>query len=177
MTTTEQMHRVIAPSARIEQTRRRLAQLRMEGLVDHITLPQAGRTRAWFPTSRRATRLRMARDALGTRPPGPSSRRPGHPSRPGHWPGFVRAVSQRGLPLTVGRRLTSGPYAPNVLALLAWTFALRTVVDVQRPARHEASVRSEPGGKSAQRRVAVVAFINGTCAEQLFAGIDKVGSY
>ncbi|MFF2132039.1 replication-relaxation family protein [Streptomyces olivochromogenes] len=50
MATTEQMHRVIAPSVRIEQTRRRLARLRSEGLIDRITLPQAGRTRAWFPT-------------------------------------------------------------------------------------------------------------------------------
>ncbi|MFF2516584.1 replication-relaxation family protein [Streptomyces sp. NPDC058086] len=50
MATTEQMHRVIAPSVRIEQTRRRLARLRSEGLVDRITLPQAGRTRVWFPT-------------------------------------------------------------------------------------------------------------------------------
>jgi mannose-6-phosphate isomerase-like protein (cupin superfamily) len=45
------MHRVIAPSVRIEQTRRRLARLREEGLVDRITLPQAGRTRVWFPTA------------------------------------------------------------------------------------------------------------------------------
>ncbi|OIJ90423.1 hypothetical protein [Streptomyces colonosanans] len=29
---------------------RRLARLRAEGLVDRITLPQAGRTRVWFPT-------------------------------------------------------------------------------------------------------------------------------
>ncbi|MFF7191466.1 replication-relaxation family protein [Streptomyces sp. NPDC008222] len=50
MATTEQMHRVIAPEVRIEQTRRRLARLREEGLVDRITLPQAGRTRVWFPT-------------------------------------------------------------------------------------------------------------------------------
>ncbi|WP_225101983.1 replication-relaxation family protein [Streptomyces sp. CoH27] len=50
MATTEQMHRVIAPEVRIEQTRRRLARLRVEGLVDRITLPQAGRTRVWFPT-------------------------------------------------------------------------------------------------------------------------------
>ncbi|MCX4427027.1 replication-relaxation family protein [Streptomyces mirabilis] len=50
MATTEQMHRVIAPEVRIEQTRRRLARLRAEGLVDRITLPQAGRTRVWFPT-------------------------------------------------------------------------------------------------------------------------------
>ncbi len=51
MATTEQMHRVIAPKVRIEQTRRRLARLRMEGLVDRITLPQAGRTRVWHPTA------------------------------------------------------------------------------------------------------------------------------
>ncbi|MEU1514961.1 replication-relaxation family protein [Streptomyces sp. NPDC005811] len=51
MATTEQMHRVTAPEVRIEQTRRRLARLREEGLVDRITLPQAGRTRVWVPTS------------------------------------------------------------------------------------------------------------------------------
>lgn len=51
MATTEQMHRVIAPEVRIEQTRRRMAKLRAEGLVDRITLPQAGRLRVWFPTS------------------------------------------------------------------------------------------------------------------------------
>ncbi|WEP01055.1 replication-relaxation family protein (plasmid) [Streptomyces sp. FXJ1.172] len=51
MATSEQMHRVIAPEVRIEQTRRRLARLRVEGLVDRITLPQAGRTRVWFPTA------------------------------------------------------------------------------------------------------------------------------
>ncbi|MEU3341956.1 replication-relaxation family protein [Streptomyces sp. NPDC006668] len=50
MATTEQMHLVIAPGVRIEQTRRRLAKLRQEGLVDRITLPRAGRTRVWFAT-------------------------------------------------------------------------------------------------------------------------------
>ncbi|WP_234047977.1 replication-relaxation family protein [Streptomyces liliifuscus] len=50
MATTEQMHWVIAPEVRIEQTRRRLARLREAGLVDRITLPGAGRTRVWFPT-------------------------------------------------------------------------------------------------------------------------------
>ncbi|OPG01986.1 hypothetical protein B1R27_34640 [Streptomyces sp. GKU 895] len=48
--TTEQMHRLLAPEVRIEQTRRRLAKLREEGLIDRITLPQAGRTRVWFTT-------------------------------------------------------------------------------------------------------------------------------
>ncbi|MFF3350976.1 hypothetical protein [Streptomyces sp. NPDC002779] len=50
MAATEQMHLLIAPRVRIEQTRRRLATLRSEGLIDRITLPQAGRTRVWFPT-------------------------------------------------------------------------------------------------------------------------------
>lgn len=50
MATTQQMHRVIAPQARIEQTRRRLATLRDEGLIDRVLLPQAGRSRVWFAT-------------------------------------------------------------------------------------------------------------------------------
>jgi hypothetical protein len=50
MATTEQMHLIVSPGVRVEQTRRRLAKLREEGLVDRITLPQAGRTRVWHPT-------------------------------------------------------------------------------------------------------------------------------
>ncbi|MFE2578796.1 replication-relaxation family protein [Streptomyces sp. NPDC059378] len=50
LVTTEQLHRVIAPRVRIEQTRRRLVKLREEGLVQWVTLPQAGRRRAWFAT-------------------------------------------------------------------------------------------------------------------------------
>ncbi|MEU3616318.1 replication-relaxation family protein [Streptomyces sp. NPDC006872] len=50
MATKEQMHLIIAPRVRIEQTRRRLAKLRAEGLVDRITLPQAGCSRVWFAT-------------------------------------------------------------------------------------------------------------------------------
>ncbi|MEU2624612.1 hypothetical protein ABZ642_41985 [Streptomyces sp. NPDC007157] len=42
MATTEQMHRVIAPEVRIEQTRRRLARLRGEGRPHH---PAAGRSK------------------------------------------------------------------------------------------------------------------------------------
>ncbi|MGX1274924.1 replication-relaxation family protein [Streptomyces phaeoluteigriseus] len=51
MATTEQVHLVCSPDVRIEQSRRRLAKLRGEGLVDRVTLPQAGRTRVWFPTA------------------------------------------------------------------------------------------------------------------------------
>lgn len=48
MATTEQVHLLVAPGVRIEQTRRRLAKLRAEGLVDRLTAPRAGRTRVWF---------------------------------------------------------------------------------------------------------------------------------
>ncbi|MFF4788279.1 replication-relaxation family protein [Streptomyces sp. NPDC001276] len=50
MATTEQMHLILNPQVRIAQTRRRLAKLPAEGLVDRITLPQRGRTRVWLPT-------------------------------------------------------------------------------------------------------------------------------
>ncbi|TRO56069.1 replication-relaxation family protein [Streptomyces sp. IB201691-2A2] len=50
MATTEQLHLLIAPGVRVEQTRRRMAKLRGEGLVDRVTLAQAGRTRVWFVT-------------------------------------------------------------------------------------------------------------------------------
>ncbi|WP_234436335.1 replication-relaxation family protein [Streptomyces sp. NRRL S-813] len=50
MATTEQTHLILNPEVRIEQTRRRLAKLRAEGLVDRIILPQRGRLRVWFPT-------------------------------------------------------------------------------------------------------------------------------
>lgn len=47
MATTGQMHVLVAPGVRIEQTRRRLVKLRAEGLIERITLPQAGRMRVW----------------------------------------------------------------------------------------------------------------------------------
>ncbi|MFE9684066.1 replication-relaxation family protein [Streptomyces sp. NPDC006285] len=50
MATTEQVHLLTAPGVRIEQTRRRLMKLRGEGLVDRVTLAQAGRMRVWFAT-------------------------------------------------------------------------------------------------------------------------------
>ncbi|MGW1365324.1 replication-relaxation family protein [Streptomyces chartreusis] len=50
MATAEQLHVMVAPGARVEQTRRRLMKLHGEGLVDRVTLPRAGRTRGWFVT-------------------------------------------------------------------------------------------------------------------------------
>ncbi|MEV8563356.1 replication-relaxation family protein, partial [Streptomyces sp. NPDC051917] len=69
MATTEQMHRVIAPDVRIEQTRRRLAKMRDEGLIDRITLPQAGRLRVWFPTSYGVQIASEWPELRGRRPP------------------------------------------------------------------------------------------------------------
>ncbi|MFF3943142.1 replication-relaxation family protein [Streptomyces phaeofaciens] len=69
MATTEQMHLIIAPEVRIEQTRRRLAKLRAEGLVDRITLPQAGRTRVWFATGYGVRVAAEWPELRGRRPP------------------------------------------------------------------------------------------------------------
>ncbi|MGW1798758.1 replication-relaxation family protein [Streptomyces sp. NPDC001984] len=69
MATTEQMHRVIAPGVRREQTRRRLAKLRDEGLIDRVTLPRAGRLRVWFPTSYGVQIASEWPELRGRRPP------------------------------------------------------------------------------------------------------------
>ncbi|MFC9095274.1 replication-relaxation family protein [Streptomyces sp. NPDC057072] len=69
MATTEQMHRILGPEVRIEQTRRRLAKLRVEGLVDRITLPQAGRLRVWFSTQYGVQVASEWPELRGRRPP------------------------------------------------------------------------------------------------------------
>ncbi|MET7458233.1 replication-relaxation family protein [Streptomyces sp. NPDC005574] len=69
MATTEQMHQIIAPAVRIEQTRRRLAKLKTEGLIDRITLPQAGRTRVWFPSQYGVQVASEWPELRGRRPP------------------------------------------------------------------------------------------------------------
>ncbi|MGW0877183.1 replication-relaxation family protein [Streptomyces sp. NPDC002740] len=69
MATTEQMRLIIARRVRIEQTRRRLAKLRTEGLVDRITLPQAGRARVWFATGFGVRVVAEWPELRGRRPP------------------------------------------------------------------------------------------------------------
>ncbi|MER5995470.1 replication-relaxation family protein [Streptomyces viridosporus] len=69
MATTAQMHLILSPGVRIEQTRRRLAKLREEGLIDRITLPQAGRTRVWHPTPYGAQLAGEWPELRGRRPP------------------------------------------------------------------------------------------------------------
>ncbi|MFI8194870.1 replication-relaxation family protein [Streptomyces sp. NPDC085946] len=84
MATTEQLHLLLAPGVRIEQTRRRLAKLRAEGLVDRITLPQAGRTRVWFPTSYGAQIAGEWPELRGRRPSRTASDRTAVRLRAGH---------------------------------------------------------------------------------------------
>ncbi|MFF8868132.1 replication-relaxation family protein [Streptomyces sp. NPDC015139] len=69
MATTEQMHLILSPDVRIEQTRRRLLKLRAEGLIDRVTLPQAGRTRVWHPTSYGVQIASAWPELRGRRPP------------------------------------------------------------------------------------------------------------
>ncbi|MGW2826104.1 replication-relaxation family protein [Streptomyces sp. NPDC001443] len=83
MATTEQMHLAIAPQVRIEQTRRRLAKLRDEGLLERITLPQAGRLRVWFPTQYGA-QIASEWPELRGRPPRPVLDRTAARLRVGH---------------------------------------------------------------------------------------------
>lgn len=84
MATTEQMHLVISPGVRIEQTRRRLAKLRTEGLVDRVTLPQAGRTRVWFPTRYGVQVTGEWPELRGRRPPKTAADRTAVRLRVGH---------------------------------------------------------------------------------------------
>ncbi|MFF8639037.1 replication-relaxation family protein [Streptomyces pilosus] len=69
MATTAQMHRLIALEVRVEQTRRRLAKLRQEGIIDRITLPQTGRTRVWYPTRHGAQLAGGWPEMRGRQPP------------------------------------------------------------------------------------------------------------
>ncbi|MGA5508956.1 replication-relaxation family protein [Streptomyces umbrinus] len=84
MATTEQLHLILAPGVRIEQTRRRLTKLRDEGLLDRITLPQAGRTRVWFPTGYGVQVACEWPELRGRRPPRKVSDRTAVRLRAGH---------------------------------------------------------------------------------------------
>ncbi|WP_307530815.1 replication-relaxation family protein [Streptomyces umbrinus] len=84
MATTEQLHLILAPRVRIEQTRRRLTKLRDEGLVDRITLPQAGRMRVWFPTGYGVQVAGEWPELRGRRPPRKVSDRTAVRLRAGH---------------------------------------------------------------------------------------------
>ncbi|MFF9100034.1 replication-relaxation family protein [Streptomyces rubrogriseus] len=69
MATTEQLHLILSPNVQIEQIRRRLVKLRGEGLIDRVTLPQAGRTRVWYSTRYGAQVASEWTELRGRRPP------------------------------------------------------------------------------------------------------------
>ncbi|MEV5646542.1 replication-relaxation family protein [Streptomyces flaveolus] len=69
MATTEQMHLILSPHVQIEQTRRRLVKLRGEGLIDRVTLPQAGRMRVWYAIRYGAQVAAEWPELRGRRPP------------------------------------------------------------------------------------------------------------
>ncbi|WP_399936563.1 replication-relaxation family protein [Streptomyces sp. BBFR25] len=89
MATTEQLHLILSPDVRIEQTRRRLVKLRGEGLIDRVTLPQAGRTRVWYTTRYGAQVASEGPELRGRRPP-----------RGAHDPTAVRLGVGHGLTVT-----------------------------------------------------------------------------
>lgn len=93
MATTGQMHVLLAPGVRVEQTRRRLAKLSAEGLVDRVTLPQAGRTRCWFLTSYGAQIASEWPELRGWQPTRTASDRTAARLRAGH----ALAVTETGL--------------------------------------------------------------------------------
>ncbi|MFF9221754.1 replication-relaxation family protein [Streptomyces viridosporus] len=94
MATTAQMHLILSPEVRIEQTRRRLAKLRGEGLIDRVTLPQAGRTRVWHPTPYGAQIAGEGPELRGRRPPPPPPPRGARPA--GARGGPLRGFGPRG---------------------------------------------------------------------------------
>ncbi|REH18405.1 MULTISPECIES: hypothetical protein [unclassified Streptomyces] len=79
MASTEQMHLPLSPDVQIEQIRRRLVKLRGEGLIDRVTLPQAGRTRVWYSTRYGAqVRFRVGPSSAAAGPRGARTIAPRH---------------------------------------------------------------------------------------------------
>ncbi|MGW3512657.1 replication-relaxation family protein [Streptomyces sp. NPDC000994] len=113
MAATEQMHQILGPGVRIEQTRRRLAKLRAEGLIDRITMPQAGRTRVWFPTQYGVQVASEWPELRGRRPSKTVSDRTAVRLRAGH----ALTVTETGLAFPIERVLFAlgvGPgHAPD----------------------------------------------------------------
>ncbi|MFF4145485.1 replication-relaxation family protein [Streptomyces sp. NPDC001698] len=113
MAATEQMHQILSPGVRIEQTLRRLAKLRAEGLIDRITMPQAGRTRVWFPTQYGVQVASEWPELRGRRPSKTVSDRTAVRLRAGH----ALTVTETGLAFPIERVLFAlgvGPgHAPD----------------------------------------------------------------
>ncbi|GGU99116.1 replication-relaxation family protein [Kitasatospora aureofaciens] len=72
LATAEQLHQLHGGQAGLKQTQKRMARLHEEGLAEFVTLPQAGRAKAWHLTGQGAA----------TAATFPEARRPGHQAAP-----------------------------------------------------------------------------------------------
>ncbi|MFE4977748.1 replication-relaxation family protein [Kitasatospora sp. NPDC056651] len=70
LATAEQLHQLHGGQAGLKQTQKRMSRLHAEGLAEFVTLPQAGRTKAWHLTAAGAAVSATF----------PEARRPGHPA-------------------------------------------------------------------------------------------------
>ncbi|WP_426570300.1 replication-relaxation family protein [Streptomyces canus] len=119
MATTEQMHLILSPDVRIEQTRRRLMNLRGEGLIGRLTLLQAGRTRVWHVTQYGAQVASEWPELRGRRPP-----------RGAHDPTAVRLGVGHGLTVTeAGLAFFCRTPAAAATCASSWTGSPRACIE------------------------------------------------
>ncbi|MET8624762.1 replication-relaxation family protein [Kitasatospora sp. NPDC004669] len=74
LATAEQLHQLHGGQAGLKQTQKRLARLHAEGLAEFVTLPQAGRAKAWHLTGQGAAVTATFPEAR--RPDGPAAAEP-----------------------------------------------------------------------------------------------------
>ncbi|MDH6129071.1 replication-relaxation family protein [Kitasatospora sp. GP82] len=76
LATAEQLHQLHGGAAGIKQTQKRLTQLQAEGLAEFVTLPQAGRAKAWHLTAAGSAVTATFPEALRPGAPVPGEQKP-----------------------------------------------------------------------------------------------------
>ncbi|MQS17847.1 hypothetical protein F7Q99_38080 [Streptomyces kaniharaensis] len=76
LATAEQLHQLHGGTAGIKQTQKRMARLQAEGLAEFVTLPQAGRAKAWHLTAAGSAVTATFPEALRPAAPVPGSEKP-----------------------------------------------------------------------------------------------------
>ncbi|MGW7448162.1 replication-relaxation family protein [Kitasatospora sp. NPDC054795] len=76
LATAEQLHQLHGGAAGIKQTQKRMARLQAEGLAEFVTLPQAGRAKAWHLTAAGSAVTATFPEALHPAAPVPGSEKP-----------------------------------------------------------------------------------------------------
>ncbi|MDH6710088.1 hypothetical protein P3T27_006837 [Kitasatospora sp. MAA19] len=76
LATAEQLHQLHGGAAGIKQTQKRLTRLQAEGLAELVTLPQAGRAKAWHLTAAGSAVTATFPEALRPTAPVPGSENP-----------------------------------------------------------------------------------------------------